>query len=382
MKKTMPKPVNWQDFESLCKKLWSEIWKCPSIKKNGRLGQTQNGVDIYGIPEGCNSYWGIQCKGKDDYANSLLTIEEIENEITKAIQFTPPLECFIFTTTANKDSKIEEFIRCKNIESKSRGSFSIDIFSWEDIVDLIESNKTVYEWYLRNILHENNYGISVEINGNNKEFVLAPVFEQINLTIKKVTPEIKNILEKNDTKNKGSSNISGMFYKNTIPSVVQARLISDAREYDLSYSKIDIDFFNTGDTALEYFKLFITFNDDRIVLSEKNYRHIGFMPELDFYTKDYYIDEKEVVYICNNIRPILVPDDGKRVSIFVKLPPEEFDFLICYKFISKNYKCNGEIICRVKPDIEVRDIVRNAEDGEEESYSEKIRPKTYLDEKL
>lgn len=31
--KSLPKPQNWQDFETLCKKLWGEIWSCPEIKK-------------------------------------------------------------------------------------------------------------------------------------------------------------------------------------------------------------------------------------------------------------------------------------------------------------------------------------------------------------
>lgn len=50
--KSLPKPQNWQDFETLCKKLWGEIWECHEIKKNGRQGQVQNGVDVYGKPNG------------------------------------------------------------------------------------------------------------------------------------------------------------------------------------------------------------------------------------------------------------------------------------------------------------------------------------------
>lgn len=52
------KPENWQDFESLCKKLWGEIWNCSdTIKKNGRSGQKQHGVDIYGVPKGEKQYY-------------------------------------------------------------------------------------------------------------------------------------------------------------------------------------------------------------------------------------------------------------------------------------------------------------------------------------
>ena len=44
------KPENWQDFERLCKALWGEIWECSdTIKRNGRQGQVQKGVDVYGI---------------------------------------------------------------------------------------------------------------------------------------------------------------------------------------------------------------------------------------------------------------------------------------------------------------------------------------------
>ncbi len=67
-------PENWQDFELLCKKLWGEIWNCSdTIKLNGRSGQNQCGVDIYGTPNGGVEYYGIQCKGKDNYTHAQLT---------------------------------------------------------------------------------------------------------------------------------------------------------------------------------------------------------------------------------------------------------------------------------------------------------------------
>ena len=69
--KTLRKPENWQDFETLCKKLWGEILQCPEIQKNGRLGQNQNGVDIYGKPKGEDEYYGIQCKGKEYTSQSI-----------------------------------------------------------------------------------------------------------------------------------------------------------------------------------------------------------------------------------------------------------------------------------------------------------------------
>ena len=43
-------PANWQDFETLCKKLWGEIWCCTdTIKKNGRSGQNHLNIMEYNV---------------------------------------------------------------------------------------------------------------------------------------------------------------------------------------------------------------------------------------------------------------------------------------------------------------------------------------------
>lgn len=148
---SLRRPSNWQDFESLCKKLWGEIWMCPEIKKNGRAGQNQNGVDIYGVPFSEIGYYGIQCKGKDEYTNKQFDAKEIIEEIAKAKEFLPPLRKLYFATTAVKDAKIEEFIRMRNIEHQSKGLFEIHLFSWEDIVELIDENKATHYWYIKSL---------------------------------------------------------------------------------------------------------------------------------------------------------------------------------------------------------------------------------------
>ena len=130
MKKQFAKPENWQDFESLCKILWGEIWDCSEIKKNGRSGQEQHGVDIYGVPQGESKYFGIQCKGKDDYTKSKLTSKEIDEEVKKAKNSKPVLKKLYFATTANKDSVLEEYIREKDLLNRAEGSFEIPLLSW------------------------------------------------------------------------------------------------------------------------------------------------------------------------------------------------------------------------------------------------------------
>ncbi|GAB1367099.1 hypothetical protein MASR1M36_19700 [Candidatus Cloacimonadaceae bacterium] len=177
--KQLPKPVNWQDFETLCKKLWGEIWNCPDIKKNGRLGQAQNGVDVYGIPEGEKEYYGIQCKGKNDYVNSTLSLNEIIEEISKAEQFEPPLKKLYFATSACKDASIEQHIRQINIDRICNEKFEVHLYSWEDIVDLIEENHYTYQYYVNSINVKDMYD-AVLCFDNGQDFLKCNVpFDEI-----------------------------------------------------------------------------------------------------------------------------------------------------------------------------------------------------------
>jgi hypothetical protein len=159
--KTLRRPQNWQDFETLCKKLWSEIWQHPETKKNGRNGQNQYGVDIYGMPKDSGYYVGIQCKGKDEYTDKQFTEDEILKEIDKAKLFRPTIKKLYFATTAVKDSVMESFVMEKNLEQIAAGLFEVHIFSWEDIVDLIDENRDTHNWYVENQNFKNNISARV-----------------------------------------------------------------------------------------------------------------------------------------------------------------------------------------------------------------------------
>jgi tetratricopeptide (TPR) repeat protein len=70
MKKTIQKPENWPDFETLCKQLWGEIWDIPmKIKKNGRNGQPQVGVDVF------EAEMNLQYKLAIGYFNAAIAID-------------------------------------------------------------------------------------------------------------------------------------------------------------------------------------------------------------------------------------------------------------------------------------------------------------------
>jgi hypothetical protein len=103
MQIAIPPPKNWQDFEYLCWLLWRDIWNDPKTQKNGRQGQPQYGVDIFGQPERQFAWHGIQCKGKHALYGAQLTKDEIDIETEKAKSFSPRLGHFIIATTSPRD---------------------------------------------------------------------------------------------------------------------------------------------------------------------------------------------------------------------------------------------------------------------------------------
>lgn len=143
MKITLKHPANWEDFEDLCFHLWKNIWGDNASHPNGRRGQRQNGVDIYGRPAFNESYTGIQCKGKNENYGKELTIEEIDKECENAKDFSPQLDTFIMATTSPRDVIVQK--HCREITSKKKYAFEVDTWSWDDIEDEVQCRPDVME---------------------------------------------------------------------------------------------------------------------------------------------------------------------------------------------------------------------------------------------
>ena len=149
MKINLPHPANWQDFEDLCFHLWKSIWGDYASHPNGRRGQRQNGVDIYGRPAFNELYTGVQCKGKNENYGKELTIEEIDTECKNAMGFKPELNTFILATTSPRDEKIQE--HCREINTPSKYGFEVDSWSWDDIEDEVQCRPDVMEIFYPNV---------------------------------------------------------------------------------------------------------------------------------------------------------------------------------------------------------------------------------------
>ncbi|TDY35346.1 hypothetical protein C8C89_3203 [Janthinobacterium sp. 75] len=144
--KQIPKPRHWQELEDLCLSLFKSIWKNPLAQKNGRVGQPQNGVDIWGVVGGKQTcLQGVQCKGKDDSLSAKLTLSELNEEIAKAEKFSPPLEQWILATTAPSDVELQRIARELSVERERQGKFSVQIFGWGDLESLLCDHPNVLE---------------------------------------------------------------------------------------------------------------------------------------------------------------------------------------------------------------------------------------------
>lgn len=150
----IPPPKNWQDFETLCWDLWRTIWKYPETQKNGRQGQKQDGVDIYGIHDEEKRWAGIQCKGKDNFHEKSITTKELKEEVNKAKNFKPNLSKFIIATTGKRDGKIQELAREITEENKQKDLFSVHVFFWEDILEQLIEYTEVLKRNFRDIFPE------------------------------------------------------------------------------------------------------------------------------------------------------------------------------------------------------------------------------------
>lgn len=131
LSRALPAPRRWQDLESLAFDVYSRIWKTTDAELNGRGGQAQAGVDVYGTNRVENLYTGVQCKGKDADYGGALTEAELRAEVKKALTFQPPLDAFIVLTTAPNDVAIQRVAREISLEHRKKGLFEVRVTGWE-----------------------------------------------------------------------------------------------------------------------------------------------------------------------------------------------------------------------------------------------------------
>jgi hypothetical protein len=366
LQKTLRKPENWQDFESLCKKLWGELWEIPhKVKKNGRLGQPQNGVDVYGIPKNENGYWGVQCKGKnDDYLSATLTTKEIDGEIEKAKKFSPKLEVFIIATTQSKDVVIEQHIREKDIESRNTNGFEIILFCWEDIVDLIEENRQTLNWYLGINNYREKYNFDVTFDNGTNQTIVNPKFLKLTTKYKTIHPSFE----------------PPKHFQMVLPKMPR---MFESNEINRSWCSLEITLTNTGNVTIEdwYLKLKI---DEAMKISDGFHVHFSLNAETkkmiyDSRTLWANKDSYEFLYEPVNREPLIQKSNRTFTILFIPNFDQKL-MNISWEILARDFDKSGALEIELKP--EFKEEIKYVQAKTEENLKEdNIEIKELIEEK-
>lgn len=341
------KPSNWQDFETLCMKLWGRIWDCAdTIKKNGRAGQKQHGVDILGKKKGENLFSAIQCKGKDDYTNSKLTKKEIDAEIEKAHHYDGKLIRFIIATTANKDAEIEEYVMEKNIEHCSKGLFEVYLFSWEDIVDRLTEHKDVYQWYLGLSNYIGSHNIEVTFEDRNVEYTIYPHYCE--KTKKYVMPDDKQYIMHKKVEQR-MRELTDQLYPPKLQSIGQP----SQKKSNKSWCRIPICIKNSGTAEIELVKMDIDCKkEDVFAVNTKIPTKLdGVMERWDIMLSE--LSKRNDTTCGLRYEPrerLIVPQDEKRIDFYILPRPKTNRLDVYLKLYTREYFSEKSLHIVVKPE--------------------------------
>lgn len=342
--KTLRRPSNWQDFENLCKKLWGEIWECPEIKKNGRIGQQQNGVDIYGVPKGEELYYGIQCKGKSEYLEVQFTKEEIEAEMEKAASFQPPLKKLYFCTTALKDAKIEAIVREKNLESIKMGLFEVHLFSWEDIVDLIDENPLTHDWYVKNQNYKTKKEVKITFENGANSIKCSSVFKKPRY----ISVYGMNSREENEPRH--PFNFYGM-------DQFQSQIKIPKVKRNLSFFSIKVKIFNSGSDVIEDLKIILKFDDQIIEIANTN--ESGGISFISIHSNVTVEHGNKIATVIPEKSTLVCDDSFTSDDIFVKPLINSKEIKINCKVLGKDFKTEEVLVVNYTAGQKIVDIEKN-----------------------
>lgn len=147
-----PRLKSDDEFEELALDLCRLEWNDPyASDRHGRSGQGQDGVDIYGHPSDRNgANCGAQCKLRT--GGKQPSEAEIEAEVQRARNFTPPLELLILITDAPRDVNTQKIVRAISEREQKAGRFEVTIWFWDSICQRIAARPSIIINYFHDLL--------------------------------------------------------------------------------------------------------------------------------------------------------------------------------------------------------------------------------------
>jgi hypothetical protein len=135
----VPAPKSWDEFEDMALAAAKLRWNSPDFYRNGRQGQKQDGVDVWGHDDDAR-HIGVQCK------NTIggIKLPTVEKEIASAEKFTPKLDRLYIATTAKRDEPLQKTVRGLSAQRAKAGLFKVDLLFWDDICQDLAKDEDVF----------------------------------------------------------------------------------------------------------------------------------------------------------------------------------------------------------------------------------------------
>ena len=127
------KPKDWPAFERLCVELLSDLLDDVHTDLNGRGGQRQAGIDLYGNDRRTGALVGVQCKKRDGRSyprHAGLSIKELDAAVVEARTFQPALSELVILTTGPNDAVIQERARALSLPDEQGHAMRVVVHGW------------------------------------------------------------------------------------------------------------------------------------------------------------------------------------------------------------------------------------------------------------
>src|SRR6266436_902740 len=141
---TINPPDSEVTFEKLCLALLKRHWSRPGLERFAKKGEEQFGVDIFDTL-GETPMYAAQCKLKEQ--GKSLQPGEIKDEVEKAKTFPSKLDHYAILTTGKISGGAQLAIQTINQEHRATGLFTVELFTWEKITELIRQYPEVEQQF-------------------------------------------------------------------------------------------------------------------------------------------------------------------------------------------------------------------------------------------
>jgi tetratricopeptide (TPR) repeat protein len=141
---TINPPESEVAFEKLGLALLKRHWSRPGLERFAKKGEEQFGVDIFDT-FGESPLYAAQCKLKEQWKS--LEPAEIRGEVQKAKTFPSKLDHYAILTTGKISGAAQLTIQGINQEHRAVGLFTVELFTWEKITELIRQYPEVEQQF-------------------------------------------------------------------------------------------------------------------------------------------------------------------------------------------------------------------------------------------